>query len=318
MNGKKILTIILCCSLLTCLLSSCTPLSLRPKLIKIAAPNTIDSLPLHVANDLGYFYSHRVKIELIPVASEEESDHLLITGQVDAAITDLLSVILLNQDSIHAVIVRNSLIPTDQFPYYRIVSSPNNGIEHPDQLRNQFVGVSGLSIVDLVTDIILQQSGIPVNEIKTFPVPILADRYDLVITGKLPAATLPEPWASIAIHNGAKGIISDTTIPNYSGSVIAFRPDYIKKSPETVKGFLAAYEDAISAINQNKYRWNDILTKHNILPSYMIGRFTIPDFPFASVPTDKQLVEIVVWASDRTTISTDPSYESMINADFLP
>ena len=57
---------------------------------------------------------------------------------------------------------------------------------------------------------------------------VITVRFELLINGEIPAATLPDPLASGAVAVGAVLVVDDTTIPDLSQSILAFSTDALQ------------------------------------------------------------------------------------------
>jgi NitT/TauT family transport system substrate-binding protein len=69
---------------------------------------------------------------------------------------------------------------------------------------------------------LLAANGLIPNQIAKKSVPVIPERYQLLLQGRLKAATLPDPLAKSALEAGARAVIDDSTHPQYSVSVLSF------------------------------------------------------------------------------------------------
>ncbi len=114
------------------------------------------------------------------------------------------------------------------------------------------IGVSQGTVIEYVTDRLLQAEGLTDDEIKTIAVPKIPDRMALLASGEFNAGVLPDPLAALAVQQGAVIVLDDSRHPEYGFSVISFRKDVIDANPEAVKGFLAAIEEATASAQQRR------------------------------------------------------------------
>jgi len=142
---------------------------------------------------------------------------------------------------------------------YSILASGKNDISTPDGLKGVEIGISQGTIIEYVTDRLLQAEGLTPEDIKNVAVPKMPDRMALLGTGELKAATLPEPLASVAIGQGARVVVDDTRHPEYGYSTYAFRKAFIDENPEAVRAFLAAIEEAVALINADPSKYKSLL-----------------------------------------------------------
>ena len=87
----SVLSLFLIAGFLGMAVSSCAPVPAarteEPKL-KLALIPVLDTIPIYIALQNGYFGEQGVDVELVPVKSPQERDVLLQTGQVDGVLTD--------------------------------------------------------------------------------------------------------------------------------------------------------------------------------------------------------------------------------------
>ena len=208
-------------------------------MLKIAVLPIIDTLPLYVAQQQGLFANHSVEVELVPVASAPERVQLEASGQVDGTINETLSVMQFNKDSVQMQVVRYALRPTKGYGHFFILASAQSGITTPDGLKDVEIGVSQGTVIEYVTERLLQAEGLNTDEIKTIPVPKIPDRMALLASGELAAGTLPDPLGALAVQSGAVIVMDDSAHPEYGFSIYSFRKDVIDAQPEAVMNFLA-------------------------------------------------------------------------------
>lgn len=290
----------------------------EPTTLKIAVLPILDALPMYVAQQEGLFKKEGIQVEFIPVASAAERDQVFASGKADGMINDAISTLFYNQDQVQIQIVRMARTATSTTPQYQILASPQSGFASVQDLRGVEIGISQGTVIEYITERLLEAEGIKPEEIKTIAVPKIADRMTLLSSGELKAATLPDPLSSLAVQQGAKVIIDDTSHPEYGYSVYSFRKNLIDANPQAVRAFLVAIEEATKLLNADSSKWANLLTEKQLVPEPLVGTYQIPPYPAASVPTKAQWEDVLAWAKAKGLISTDVSYETSVNASLLP
>src|ERR1041385_1504476 len=153
-------------------------------------------------------------------------------------------------------VVRYALRPTKENGHFFILASAKSGISSVDELKGVEIGVSQGTVIEYVTDRLLQADGFASDEIKTVAVPKIPDRMSLLASGELSAGVMPDPLASLVVNQGGVIVADDSSHPEYGFSVISFRKDVIDANPEAIKGFLAAIEEATSLLDRKSTRLN--------------------------------------------------------------
>jgi NitT/TauT family transport system substrate-binding protein len=285
--------------------------------VRVAVLPIVEGLPLYAAQDGGFFEKQGVKVEFITTSSAAERDQLIAAGQADATINDLLAVALFNRDSIQLQVVRFAHVSAPGAPMYVIAAAPDSGIKTSQDLAGVEIGISQGSIIDYVTHRMLEGSGLMTGQIKTIAVPKIPDRMALLLSGQVKAATLPQPFATIAIQQGALPIVDDTQFPGLGNSVVSFSKSFIDKHPQSVQNFLIALNQAALDINADPEKYRSLLGKYKVVPENILAGFTIPQFPGDSLPTSQQFEDVVAFAQEQQLIPAPVSYSDSVNGSFL-
>jgi NitT/TauT family transport system substrate-binding protein len=290
----------------------------EPVTLKIAVLPILDALPMYVAEQEGLFAAHNVNVTFIPAASAAERDQIIVAGQADGLINELVSTVLYNKDQVQVQVVRFARVATTHYPQYYILASKQSGITKAEELKGIEIGISQGTVIEYVTDRLLQAEGLAAEDIKTIAVPKIPDRMALLASGELGAATMPDPLSLLAIQQGAVLVLDDTHHPDYSYSTIAFRKAVIDQNPGAIRNFLMAIEEATAKINANPSRWANLLTEKQLVPASLVGNYQIPTYPAAGVPSETQWNDVMAWAKEKGLLTTDILYSDSVTARFLP
>jgi NitT/TauT family transport system substrate-binding protein len=301
-------------------LSACQPGAAGLVTLKIAVIPVLDALPLYVAQKEGLFKAHGVAVEFIPVASGAERDQLIVSGQSDGMVNEVLSTLLFNKEKTQVQIVRYARAATADAPLFRILASGKSGITKVDDLKGVEIGISDGTVIAYLTDRMLQKKGFKAEDIKTVGVPKIPDRLALLNSGQLKAGVLPDPTSSLAVQQGAVVVVDDTVVPELSFSTLAFRKTVIDAHPEAIRGFLAAVEEATRKINSDSThtQYVPLLSEQKLVPAPLLKSYQVPNFVTAGVPSQAQFDDVLAWAKEKGLLKGDVSYASSVNASFLP
>jgi NitT/TauT family transport system substrate-binding protein len=316
MFRKSVIVIVL----FAVLLSACggaAPAKEDPAL-KIAVLPILDALPMYVAAAQGYFKDAGITVEFVPVASAVERDQVMQAGQVDGMINDLTSTVFYNKDAQKIAIVRFARTASADSPQFSLLAAKDSGITSPDQLKGVEIGISQGTVIEYLTQRILENAGLATDDIKTTNVPKIPDRLQLLSEGKLQAAVLPEPAATLAEQGGAIRVIDDSSLPSVGTSEISFSTNTLKSKPETVKKFLAAIEKATADVNNEPTKWDSLLSEQKLVPAPLIGKYALPKFPTASVPSEAQLKDVMAWMMAKGLIKQEVPYGQLVDSSYLP
>jgi len=302
-------------------LGACAPQPQAPAetvALKIAVLPIIDALPLYVAEKQGYFAENNLAVTFIPAGSAAERDQIIAAGQADGMINDLVSVALYNKDSVMVQTVRYARVADSKTAMYRVLAAKDSGITTPAGLAGVPVGMSQNTVIDYVTSRLLEKAGLKPEQIESVAVPKLPDRLALLGQGQIKAATLPEPFGTVAEGSGAVRIVDDSQYPEYGYSVISFRKSVIDLHPDAIKGFLQAVEKAAQDIDQTPENFRALLGEYKMVPEVVQSSYPMPPFKANGVPSEAQWKDVVEWMKTRTLIAKDLPYGDSITAQFLP
>jgi NitT/TauT family transport system substrate-binding protein len=319
-------TILIVIAMVILLIAACSPAAqpatespaMEPVSLKMAVLPIIDTLPLYVAQQQGYFEKHGLAVELVPVASAPERVQLMAAGQVDGTINETLAVMQFNKEGVQVQAVRYALRPVAGYGHFFILASGQSGITTPESLKNVEIGVSQGTVIEYVTERLLQNEGLSSDEIKTIPVPKIPDRMSLLASGELSAGTLPDPLGALAVQSGAVIVMDDSNLPEYGFSIYSFRKAMIDAHPEAIRGFLAAIDEAVTMINADPTKYTSILSEANIVPPPLLGTYKVPPFPAAGVPTEAEWNDALSWAKDKGMLNEDVLYANSVTDAYLP
>jgi len=321
---KKSIVILMILLVTISLISACEQLDIIPDqssetvTIRMAVLPILEAFPMYVAQNEGLFEEQGVIVEFVPVASAPERDQVISGEGADGMINEALSTMFYNQDETQVQTVRYSRTATPEEALFRILASGKNEIDDVEDLKGATIGISEGTVIEYLTDRLLQEQGFIETEINTMAVPKIPDRMALLDSGELDAGMLPEPLSSLAVMNGAKIILDDTSNPEISFSTISFRKDFIDSHPEAVRSFLAALEKAIELINENPEQYISLLSEFNIVPPQLLEDFKIPKFVTAGVPTESQWEDVLVWALEKGYLDSEVPYKESVLPDYLP
>ncbi len=276
-----------------------------------------DVVPFYIALQQGYFKDQGLTVELISVSSAAERDQLMATQQIDGQLNDLVSTVLFNAQSSKIKIVRKARQAFSNAAEYWILTPKDSAIKSPMDLRGKEIAISQNSVIEYVTQRLLEKEGLTAADIKTTNVPSIPTRLQLLQQGQVAAANLPDPLASLAILQGARIVVDDTKYTDYSLSVISFRTDIVDKRADELKKFFVAYDKAINDIRTQPAKFRNTLIEVGRVPDQLKDKYQFPPFPDPGIPSKAQWDDVVKWAMDRKLITAPVAFESSVVGDFV-
>ncbi len=284
--------------------------------LRIGVLPITDVVPFYIALNQGYFKANGINVELVPASSAAERDQMMLTQQIDGELNDLVSTVLFNKDQARIKIVRQARIAFKNAAEYWILTPKDSAIKTAADLKGKEIAISQNSVIEYVTQRLLEKEGLTAADIKTTNVPAIPTRLQLLQQNQVAAATLPDPLASLAILQGARIIVDDTRYPEYSMSVISFRADVVQNRADEIKKFLGAYDQAINDIRTQPEKFRNTLIDVGRVPDQLKDKYQFPPFPDPGIPSQAQWDDVVQWALGKKLITAPVTFASSVDSNF--
>ncbi len=243
---------------------------------------------------------------------------MMQAGQIDGVVNDGVAAGLFNKETPKLKIVRMARISYPNAPQFRILAAPNSTVKAPADLKGVPIGMSQNTVIQYITDRVLQAQGLQAADIKPEEVTAIPVRFEQLMNGNVKAATLPDPMGQAAQAGGARLIADDSAYPQYSQSYVSFRVETLKAKPNTVRKFLVAWEQAVTELNAHPDKYQNVLIEQGRVPQSIQGTFKMPPFPQKGVPSPSDITDVVTWMKSRGLVARDIPYGDMVDASFLP
>lgn len=295
-----------------------TTASATPVAVKIGTLATEDSLPLWVAEKMGYFSTEGIPgVEIVPFQSAQERDVALSSGAIDGFMGDIIAAANL-QASGKGVKIATVMLGADQSQgRFGVVVPKGSSISDLKQLANVPVGTSSATIQEYVLDGLMAEAGVPADQVKVEEVKKVPVRFELLMANKLKAAALPEPFLTLAEQGGAKTLGDDTkSKANLSQTILLFSDSFLAKpgARETVRGVLEAWNFAANDINKNPDNYRQLLVEKAKLPAPLAASYKVNTYPEAAPPTAEEVAAVLNWMKTKGYLKAEVGYNDIVFA----
>ena len=275
-----------------------------------------DVFPAYVAETQGFFAAEGVAVKLLPVGSAAERDQLMQAGQIDGMINDIASAASLNRDKIRVKVVAIARAPLAGSPLFRVMVGKDSPIKDIGGLAGVPVAISRNTVNEYLTGKML--ASLPSQAIVYQSVPVLPERLQLLMSGQIKAAVLPDPLGFAALTAGAREIVNDLSIAGYSASTIVFAAVALEKKSAAVKAFMRAWDKACAAINDNPEQFRPLLLQKVRMPKNVAASYPVPKMPLRMLPGEEQWNDVMAWMVREKLLVKPPSYQDSVTDAFLP
>jgi NitT/TauT family transport system substrate-binding protein len=303
----------------TSLLSACsvnktaTPAQPSTQLQKITLgvlPD-VDSIPFVIAQEKGFFGEEGLTVKLEAFKSAVDRDSALQTGNLDGAVSDALAEAFAKEGGFATVIT--SLTSGS----YKLVISKDVSAASIHDLKGKDVGISKNTIIEYVTDQMLAEAGLASSDINKIIIPQMPARLEMLKSGKIAAATLPEPLATIAVQSGAKVLNSSDRLGINPG-ILLFTAAAIKDKPKEIAAMYKAYNKAVDYLSREPVeQYIDILVEKGGFPPTVKGNLVLPVYKKASAPDPKDIEAVMKWLQSKQLIKQAYSYQDVVDTSFV-
>jgi len=277
-----------------------------------------DALPFFVAEEKGYFREAGVEVELEIFKSAVERDGAFQAGRLDGGVADVVATAAMVQSGLDVKIISLTVGATPAEGRFAILSAPNSNLRTVKDLAGVEIAVSSNSIIEYVTDQVLTENGLQPDEIEKIVVPKIPVRYELLMNGKVQAATLPDPLAALAEAEGANLVADDTKAKNnYSQVVILFTGTAVKNKERAIEKMLDAYERAVREINANPESFRELLVSKARVPEKIIETYQVTHFALPQVPQVKEVEMVIHWMQAKGLLEKPVAYDDLVEDKFV-
>lgn len=269
--------------------------------------NSIDVVPLLIAQNEGYFKEEGVDLDLQIFTAAKDRDAALQAGELDGVLCDEVAISIYQNSDI------NMQITGTTNGSWTLVATPESGIETLADLKGKSMAISENTMIDYLSDYLAVNNGMTVEEIEKIAIPAMPARLEALQNNQVNAAILPTPFNDTAIANGgveiAKIYNEDIMI-----SVTAFLQEIIDETPEAVQGFYKAYNKAIDYINNTDIaEFEDIIISAANYSDEMRGNIILPEYLHNYLPAEENVQKVLDWSTEKGLLTKDIKAADVIN-----
>ncbi len=285
--------------------------------LKIGTLPAADSIILHVAADEGLFAAQGLDVEIIPFPSALELGAAMRGKTLDGHFGDILNVLMQNENGAPQAIVATTSHSMPSARYFGIVVSPQSTAKTFRDLQGKDIAVSSATIIDFLLSKLLNTEKLPQNFLNRQDIRQIAVRLQMLLSGQIESALLPEPLVSLVEARGARTLLDDRCL-DIPLAVIALTRAVID-APDgaaTVAGFRNALSQAAQRINDNPEKYRGVMEAKGLLPRgipvhYAMVHFDMRQTPLG-LPAEQDIRTFAVWMQANRMLRTLPVYKDVV------
>ena len=279
--------------------------------ITIGLMPDVDSIPFIIAQEKGYFKEEGVTVTLKPFKSAMDRDSALQSGNLDGAVSDMLAEAFAKAGGFDTVItsITNGS--------YKLVVSKDETATSVQELKGKEIAISKNTIIDYVTDKILTEGGLSSADSNKVVIPQIPTRLEMLQNGKIAAATLPEPMATIAVKNGGKVLRTSEEL-NLNPGVLIFTTKSVNEKEKEIQAMYRAYSKAVAYLaSEPMENYIDLVIEKGGFPKDVKGALVLPKYKKATAPQEKDIEDVITWLQSRQLITQKYLYSDLVDTRFL-
>lgn len=286
--------------------------------LKIATLPAADSIVLDVAVTEGLFKEQGLNVQTIPFKSALEIGAAMRAGQVDGHFADLMNVLTQNEKGVpQAVILTTTHTSTAQRAFGMCVSPKfADKIKSLSDLKDTGSAMSASTIIDYLLDRMSEIEKLDASALKKTEVRQIPIRLQMLLSGQIETALLPEPLVTVVEQKGGRTIWDDKNLDE-ALAVVALKKEYLDE--KTVTGFKKAVAAAAARIEADPEKYRALMVQKRLIPqpvakNYKMVRFSLfgREDGLPPLPTAQEVERVGKWMVERGMIKSVPKYEAVV------
>ncbi|HET6450400.1 MAG TPA: ABC transporter substrate-binding protein [Spirochaetia bacterium] len=281
--------------------------------LRIGLMPAADSIPLVVADAAGLYAGEGVTVDLVPFNGQLERETALQTGALDGTVTDLVNAI---QGWRHGSGARAASITQGDFCLLAAPTSTMRTLaDWPQSGRTVRTGMLENSIVNYLTQRMLTSAGANPGQVELVPIVQLPARLEMLLAGKVEAACLPEPLASVAVTRGARRLADSEGSGATPGALLFTGKALSEKAPD-IAAFYRAYDAAVDRLAASPGAFREEISRGCAFPPGAADVMRMPRFTHHALPPAALVDDVAAWMVRTGLLDKRPEYTDIVTADF--
>ena len=282
--------------------------------LKVAVMPVLSSLPVYYAERTGIMDSMGLDIRLQRFQAQMDIDTAIVRQHVDIAASDLIRALRLWSDTTQV----RAFMAVDE--PIALVALKGKRVSKVNQLKEKMVSISRLCITDYWCDQMIDSTEVSHTDFYRPQVHDVGLRTEMLRTGLMDAAILPEPyvsWMKAAGHRELRR--TDDSSPRLAVWVVrnSLRADSAKM--EQIRAFRRAYDRAVEQLDAGEHAdaVTAILQQEYGLPPQVLDSLVLPRPKPSMNPRKEDAETAAKWLKGRGRMPRTAKTDSLcIGPDF--
>ncbi len=273
--------------------------------LRMGMMSSSDVIPFVLINENKLADKYKFKLELQTFTSAKDRDAAFQAGELDGVITDYIGVCMYQNAGFDVKIT--GITDGD----YILMAGKNSGITEFSQLKGKSIAISEKTLIEYTLDTILEKNNMSDSDVKKEVVPRIPDRLELLRNDKIDLGLMPEPFATLALNDGAVKLGTANEYGLYP-AVSAFSKSALDSKKEAIKNLYKAYNEAVDYMNHTDIKkYEDTVITAVGYPKEMSGKITIKPFRESKLPSKEEVGAAINWAVKKGLCKDTLTYDQM-------
>lgn len=264
-----------------------------------------DVIPFVLINENKLADKYNFALDLQVFTSAKDRDAAFQAGELDGVITDYIGICMYQNAGFDVKIT--GITDGD----YILMAGKNTGITDISQLKGKSIAISENTLIEYTLDTILQKNGLEDSDVVKEVVPRIPDRLELLRNDQIDLGLMPEPFATLALSDGAIKLSSANEVGLYP-AVSAFSKKALDDKTEAIKNLYQAYNEAVDYMNKTDIsQYENTVINAVGYPKEMAGEIEVKPFRTSTLPSQNEVLDAIGWASKKGLCKDSLTYEQV-------
>lgn len=274
--------------------------------VRIGMMSSSDVIPFVLINKNGLADKYNLDLQLEVFTSAKDRDAALQAGELDGVLTDFIGVCMYQNANFDVKIT--GITDGD----YILVAGKNSGITDISQIKDKSIAISENTLIDYTLDKILENNNMKSDDVKKEIVARIPDRLELLRNDKIDLGLLPEPFATLALNDGAISLGTANEFGLYP-AVSAFTKTALDEKEDAIRDLYKAYNEAVDYMNSTDIsEYEETVIEAVGYPEEMLGKIEVKEFRTSVLPSKEEVEAAITWASGRELCSSSLTYDQLV------
>lgn len=275
--------------------------------LTIGVMGSVDTVPLVIADQKGFFDEAGVDVNIEVFKAAKDRDAALQAGELDGVLCDEVAIAIYQNAGIDMKITG---ITDGQFG---LVVGANTGVNNVSELAGKKIAISENTVIEYTLDKMLEKNGVAVADVEKVAIPPMPTRLEMLNSGEVDAALMPNPFSDAAIKAGGTMIDKVDNTGMYI-SVTGFLQEAIDTKAAEIKAYYNAYNQAVEYLNNTDMsEYEEIIIETVGYPEDMRGNIVLPEYRKNALPPAEEIEEVLAWSRDKGILTKELSAKDVVS-----